>query len=54
MCLLGFNLLATIITMRAPGMTWTGFRSLSGRAGDRVPDDAGGADADRGVADGRV
>ncbi len=23
MCLLGFNLLATIITMRAPGMTWT-------------------------------
>ena len=22
MCLLGFNLLATIITMRAPGMTW--------------------------------
>ncbi|MGI8864299.1 MAG: cytochrome c oxidase subunit I [Solirubrobacteraceae bacterium] len=23
MCLLGFNLLVTIITMRAPGMTWT-------------------------------
>jgi cytochrome c oxidase subunit I len=23
MCLLGFNLLATIITMRAPGMTWS-------------------------------
>jgi cytochrome c oxidase subunit 1 len=23
MCLLGFNLLTTIITMRAPGMTWT-------------------------------
>jgi cytochrome c oxidase subunit 1 len=23
MCLLGFNLLATIITMRSPGMTWT-------------------------------
>jgi len=23
MCLLGFNLMATIITMRAPGMTWT-------------------------------
>ncbi len=23
MCLLGFNLLATIVTMRAPGMTWT-------------------------------
>ena len=23
MCLLGLNLLATIITMRAPGMTWS-------------------------------
>ena len=55
MCLLGFNLLVTIITMRAPGDDLDAAADLRlERAGHRAADDAGGADADRGAADGRV
>ena len=55
MCLLGFNLLVTIITMRAPGMTWSRLPIFVwSRARHRLADAAGRADADRGAADGRA
>ena len=54
MCLLGLNLLATIITMRAPGMTWTRLPIFVWSVlATAVADDARGADADRRAADGR-
>ena len=53
MCLFGFNNIVTIITMRARGMTWSRLPIfVLGGVRDLVADDAGGADADRRVADG--
>ena len=50
MCLLGLNLAATIVTMRAPGMTWSRLPIfVLGGAGHLHADGAGRADADRNV-----
>ena len=55
MCLLGLNLLATIITMRAPGMTWTRLPIFVWSVlATAVADAAGRADAARGADDGRA
>ena len=55
MMLLGLNMIATIITMRAPGLTWARLPMLLlGRAQHGDADGAGGAGADRHPADGRL
>ena len=55
MMLLGLNMIATIITMRAPGLTWSAAADLLlGRDQHRDPDGAGRAGADRRAADGRL
>ena len=54
MTLFGFNLIATIITMRAPGMTWSRLPIFVwGAFVHRGADAARRADADRRAADGR-
>ena len=53
MALLGLNMMATIITMRAPGLTWSRLPIFVWSVFATVdPDGAGGADADRHAADG--
>ena len=50
MCLLGLNMIATVITMRAPGMTWSRLPIFVwGVVSTAVADGARLAGADRGA-----